>query len=328
MFTQIVEIRVNEQITELITKFPQAKLIDRQSRVIKIPVTTNRSIPGFTIFLKLPNDYPKVVPTISVGPTNVEHPWIQKNAAGKVWFDALPRYGYQHDELVLVKLVAALFDAFKSATLPGGGGSQYGMQGQSNQYHYPQQAAGGPQQQPPPQQQSQQQSKPPVPGMDISYEDITKDLSKLSSEELVNLLTNKEAYAKYVANMKELSNMGSSIKELVMKNQAVAESSQEKQSQIAELKNQIAIIRSTEVLEVKNRYEELAKEHNSKLSSVNVNTLKEKLSEAANDQDQASEDLSEKLMDKSLSVEKFVDGYCKSRELYHKRTMVLSSLDH
>lgn len=175
-------------------------------------------------------------------------------------------------------------------------------------------------------QQEQQQGQQPV--HDINFEDIKRDIQRLSDDELVKLLTDKEAYAHYVANMKELNNMGSSIKELVTKNQTLAESSLEKQNQIADVKNQIAIIRSTEVLEVKNKYEELAKEHNSILSSINVNTLKEKVAEAATEADEASESLSQKLMDKSVSIEAFLDGFLKSREIYHKRTMVLQSLDH
>jgi ESCRT-I complex subunit VPS37 len=306
MFAQIVEIRINEQITELVTKFKQAKVVDRKSGTITVPVT-NRNVPGLALTLTLPKDYPKVAPLVSVVPANVNHPWVQRDVPGRVWHDSFQKFYYQQDELALVKLVSVLLDAFKAA----------GTSGQRPSGH---------------QQQHQQQPKAnvstPMPGIDVSFEDIKMDIKKLSSEELVNLLTDKEAYAKYVANMKQLSNMGSSTKELVTKNQAVAESSQEKQSQIAELKNQIAIIRSTEVLEVKHKYEELAKEHNSILSSINVNTLKEKLSDAANEEYEASEDLSQKLMDKEISVEKFVDQYCKRRELYHKRTMVLQSLDH
>merc|ERR1711959_660413 len=175
-------------------------------------------------------------------------------------------------------------------------------------------------------QQEQQQGQQPV--HDINFEDIKRDIQRLSDDELVKLLTDKEAYAHYVANMKQMSNMGSSMKELVLKNQALAESSLEKQNQIADVKNQIAIIRSTEVLEVKNKYEELAKELNSILSSINVKTLKEKVSDAAAEADETSEGLSQKLMEKKISVENFIDEYCKSREICHKRTMVLQSLDH
>merc|ERR1712072_1316832 len=116
--------------------------------------------------------------------------------------------------------------------------------------------------------------------------------------------------------MKQMSNMGSSMKELVTKNQTLAESSLEKQNQIADVKNQIAIIRSTEVLEVKNKYEELAKEHNSILSSINVNTLKEKLSDEAAKADEECDALSEKLSEKKISVEAFLEEFCKSKELY------------
>jgi len=311
MFAQIVEIRINEQITELVTKFKQAKVVDRKSGTITVPVTSNRSVPGLALTLTLPKDYPKVVPLVSVVPANVSHPWVQRDAPGRVWHESFQKFYYQQDEYALVKLVSVLLDAFKAAGTSGPLPSGHQHQHQQQQ-----------------RQQPKANASTPMPGIDVSFEDIKMDIKKLSSEELVNLLTDKEAYAKYVANMKQLSNMGSSIKELVTKNQAVAESSQEKQSQIAELKNQIAIIRSTEVLEVKHKYEELAKEHNSILSSINVNTLKEKLSDAANEEYEASEDLSQKLMDKEISVEKFVDQYCKRRELYHKRTMVLQSLDH
>ena len=311
MFSQVMEIRVNEQITELITEFPQTKVIDRKSGTIQVPVK-NVKIPGLTLCVVLPKDYPKVCPHVTIMPANVDHPWMQKQTPGRVWHDSMQKFYYQHDEKALVKLVATLLDAFKAATVLG---SNSGMATHAQNNNLRQQP----------------QNKGPamsLPTQDMSYEEIKKDLQSLPEDKLVELLTDKKAYASYLANMKQMSNMGSSMKELVLKNQALAESSLEKQNQIADVKNQIAIIRSTEVLEVKNKYEELAKEHNSILSSINVKTLKEKVSDAAAEADETSEGLSQKLMEKKISVENFIDEYCKSREIYHKRTMVLQSLDH
>ncbi|QDZ20646.1 vacuolar protein-sorting-associated protein [Chloropicon primus] len=313
MFSQVVEIRVNEQLTELITKYPQATIVNRKAGTIRVPVN-NRNVPGLTLNLVLPKEYPSVVPHVAVAPANLDHPWVQPQ--GKVWHESIQKFYYQHDEKALAKLVGHLLGSFEKAGL-GASGGQYARQS-------------GPPEVPGVQKDQQQgsSSPAPVPSHDINLEEVKSEIAKLSEEKLLELLTDKEAYAQYMAGMKQLNNMGLSIRELVLKNQAVAESSLEKQNQIADVKNQIAIIRSTEVLEVKNKYEALAKEHNSILSSINVNTLKEKLSEAATKADEESEELSQQLVDKKISVEAFLEEFCKRRELYHKRTMVLQSLDH
>ena len=56
--------------------------------------------------------------------------------------------------------------------------------------------------------------------------------------------------------------------------------------------------------------------------------MKEKLSDEAAKADEECDALSEKLSEKKISVEAFLEEFCKSKELYHKRTMVLQSLDH
>lgn len=318
MFSQVQEIRVNEQLTELITKYPQAKIVDRNAgtTTLRLPVS-NRNVPGLSLSIVLPKDYPKVLPHVAVTPPNLDHPWVQ--AQGRVWHDSMQKMYYQHDEKVLAKLAGNLLGAFEKAKPAG---AQYPVQGAlqaSGAHHQPQQQ---------PQRSRADSEVSTVPTYELTVEDVKREISKLSDEDLMKLLTDKEAYARHIAGMEELSNMGMSIKELVEKNRALAEASLEKQNQIADVKNQIAIIRSTEVLEVKNKYEALAKEHNSILSSINVNTLKEKLADAAASADGESEELSQRLGNKEISVEAFLEEFCKQREVYHKRTMVLQSLDH
>ena len=50
MFSQVTEIRVNEQLTELITKYPQAKIVDRNAgtTTLRLPVS-NRNVPGLSL---------------------------------------------------------------------------------------------------------------------------------------------------------------------------------------------------------------------------------------------------------------------------------------
>ncbi len=155
---------------------------------------------------------------------------------------------------------------------------------------------------------------------------MKSDLEKLSCEELYSMLADKDAYASFVASVHNINSVESTMKEVSEKNLALAQANMDKQQQIAELKNQIAIIRSTEVQEIRDKYERLAKEHNNILVNINMKTLKEKMVSAAAESDELSESLHQDLLSKKLATDVFVEMYSAQREIFHKRSIVLQTL--
>jgi len=53
----------------------------------------------------------------------------------------------------------------------------------------------------------------------------------------------------------------------------------------------------------------------------------EELSKAAEDMDQSSDLLAQQLVHKDISVDQFVQQYCLQRENFHRRTMVMQTLN-
>mmetsp|Transcript_11897 Transcript_11897/g.30360 ORF Transcript_11897/g.30360 Transcript_11897/m.30360 type:complete len:307 (+) Transcript_11897:151-1071(+) len=306
MFAQVKDIAVDEQVTELLRKVPNISALDPNRRFFQVLIKDN-----VALRINLPARYPDAAPVMTVTQP-LHHPWVLSN--GVVWSEEFQSLHYKFDSLALVRLVDMVLKALQPASV--GTPWQKGVQ--------PLETPAGRAAAAPADASTKALSRD-VQG--TSSEDFKADIEKLSVEELRALLTDKEAYATFLSSLKAMGGIEESIKEVISKNASLAQSNLEKQQQVAELKNQMAIIRSTEVPEVRDKYDKLAKEHNSILKNINTKTLREELSKAAEDMDQSSDLLAQQLVHKDISVDQFVQQYCLQRENFHRRTMVMQTLN-
>ena len=318
MFRGTKDLAVLEQVTELLKKVPGAAALNESKRLIQVPLREQ-----VKLRINIPTLYPDALPILTVTHP-IPHAWIKSN--GVVWSESFQTINYKYDSLALARLVSMTVNALATAS------PSEPRKGDSGYY--------------PPVVHTADSSMGSHSGRGADRADMTgeagipteavaklevsstmkSDLEKLSCEELYSMLADKDAYASFVASVHNMDSVESTMKEVSEKNLALAQANMDKQQQIAELKNQIAIIRSTEVQEIRDKYERLAKEHNNILVNINMKTLKEKMVSAAAESDELSESLHQDLLSKKLATDVFVEMYSAQREIFHKRSIVLQTL--
>ncbi|XP_057852524.2 vacuolar protein-sorting-associated protein 37 homolog 1 isoform X3 [Cryptomeria japonica] len=140
-------------------------------------------------------------------------------------------------------------------------------------------------------------------------------------DELRTYLTDKDAYNKILHSIGEVKHMGHLRDDLCMKTTQLARKNIENATQIAELKNQCAIIRTTELAVAEEKFSELEKQ-GQELASLSPVVLLEKLGDAANIIDEESENLQHLIMSGEIELSDFIQNYKKMRRVYHTRTLL------
>ncbi|XP_057852523.2 vacuolar protein-sorting-associated protein 37 homolog 2 isoform X1 [Cryptomeria japonica] len=146
-------------------------------------------------------------------------------------------------------------------------------------------------------------------------------LAEKSEDELRTYLTDKDAYNKILHSIGEVKHMGHLRDDLCMKTTQLARKNIENATQIAELKNQCAIIRTTELAVAEEKFSELEKQ-GQELASLSPVVLLEKLGDAANIIDEESENLQHLIMSGEIELSDFIQNYKKMRRVYHTRTLL------
>lgn len=140
-------------------------------------------------------------------------------------------------------------------------------------------------------------------------------------DELRTYLTDKDAYNKILHSIGEVKQMDRLRDDLCMKTTQLARKNIENATQIAELKNQCAIIRTTELAVAEEKFSELEKQ-GQELASLSPVVLLEKLGDAANIIDEESENLYHLIMSGKIELSDFIQNYRKMRTVYHTRTLL------
>lgn len=146
-------------------------------------------------------------------------------------------------------------------------------------------------------------------------------LADKSEDELRTYLTDKDAYNKILHSIGEVKHMDYLRDDLCLKTTQLARKNIENATQIAELKNQCAIIRTTELAVAEEKFSELEKQGH-ELSSLSPMILLEKLRDAANIIDEESENLYHLIMSGEVELSDFIQNYKKMRTVYHTRTLL------
>ncbi|KAJ7562854.1 hypothetical protein O6H91_03G086700 [Diphasiastrum complanatum] len=154
----------------------------------------------------------------------------------------------------------------------------------------------------------------------LSHSSNAADLRDKSVEELRKLLSDKEAYAKFLHTLEEVKHLDTLRNDLRKSNVDLARHNLGKEAESAELRNQCTIIRTTELAAAREKFEDVQKMEKEMMASFSSSALLDKL-QAANDTDEESERLHQKLLARELEFNEFIQTYKKQRALYHRRML-------
>jgi ESCRT-I complex subunit VPS37 len=82
------------------------------------------------------------------------------------------------------------------------------------------------------------------------------------------------------------------------------------------------IIRNTELATAQEKFEEVEKQYKEVHARCSPHSLLDKLQGAANDADNESENLHQKLLSGEIELGEFIQKYRKQRILFHRRTLI------
>jgi ESCRT-I complex subunit VPS37 len=151
---------------------------------------------------------------------------------------------------------------------------------------------------------------------------IVSSLKGKSVEELRKLMHDTEAYKKFLESLDEVRRLDKLRNELSNGNVDESRKNLEKESEIAELRNQCMIIRNTELAAAQEKFEEVEKQYKEVHARCSPQSLLDKLQSAANDADDESENLHRKLLSGEIELGEFIQIYRKQRILFHRRTLI------
>ncbi|EFJ29920.1 hypothetical protein SELMODRAFT_17495, partial [Selaginella moellendorffii] len=145
-----------------------------------------------------------------------------------------------------------------------------------------------------------------------------------SVEELRKLLSDKDAYENYLHSIEEVKQLDSDTlrNDLKKSNVTLARHNLGKESEMAELRNQCMIIRTTELATAQEKFLDAQRREKEILARSSPASILNKLQEAANAADDESESLHRNLLSGELEVPGFLQKYRQQRVLYHRRTLL------
>ncbi|XP_071690361.1 vacuolar protein-sorting-associated protein 37 homolog 1 [Rutidosis leptorrhynchoides] len=146
-------------------------------------------------------------------------------------------------------------------------------------------------------------------------------LKDKSVDELRKLLSDPEAYQRFLLSIDPVRTQNNVRDELRNETLQLARENLEKEPQITELRNQCMIIRTSELASAQEKLNDLTKKKAELLKSYSPSSLLHKLQESMSKTDEESERLHEQLLEKEIDLATFVQKYKKLRVVYHKRAL-------
>lgn len=151
---------------------------------------------------------------------------------------------------------------------------------------------------------------------------IISSLKDKSVDEMRKLLTDKEAYYQFLQSLDQVRAQNSVRDELQKEMLQLARSNLDKESQIAELRIQSKIIRTTELAAALEKLNDLVKKKDDLLKCYSSSSLLQTLQEEMNKTDVDSENIHSQFLDREIELAAFVQKYKKFRSLFHRRAMI------
>ncbi|CAD7695757.1 unnamed protein product [Ostreobium quekettii] len=161
----------------------------------------------------------------------------------------------------------------------------------------------------------------PVNGTMPVASHITAALQELSIEQLGRCMIDAAAYQQLVKKLLQSSQVSCVNEELKKSNRDVAQSNLEREKEMQEIGNHIAIIKSSEYADAKGLYHEQLQRQQEVVGRLSIPVLREQLQQAAKKVDEESEDYSRRFLSGDISAETFTDEFCKLRMTYYAREL-------
>eukprot|EP01018_Ginkgo_biloba_P021365 Gb_34651 [translate_table: standard] len=159
----------------------------------------------------------------------------------------------------------------------------------------------------------------PSPAAGASIIPLLRDKSV---DELRKILTDKKAYNEVFHSIDQVKDQDALRDELQKETTQIARRNLEKEPQIVELRNQCAIIRTTELAAAQEKFNEVEKRVHEAVSMCAPGVLLQRLQDAANAADEETENLHRQLLAGEMCLSEFVQKYRKLRTIYHRRTLL------
>ncbi|KAK9841694.1 hypothetical protein WJX74_010240 [Apatococcus lobatus] len=291
-----------QQVQDLLAQVSYCRALNRDQSLFEAPL---RMRDGRTTNLRisLPPNFPQGRPGLSIIHP-IQHPCV--DTTGRLSLSSLDRWPSSH-----IRLVDVVQDAFTALSgqpsyaspVPSRPGSAGFAQDRA---HSPDRPIPGPG-------RLGQQSAP----MPRSF----PELQEMSLQELSDALTSPEAYTALAGRLVKHASALQVSESMRTQAREMAENNLAQEQVMGELRNQIAIIRSSEYAAAKHSFDEVFQRQQTVLDKLAPSSLVAALKRAVDESDAASEKVYDAFQAGERPVEPFIDEYTKLRTIYHSREL-------
>lgn len=315
----------SQQVTDLVSRIISCRPLNRDQSLFEIPLWLSDG-KSTAVRVTLPPAFPQAAPSIAVT-SPLRHPNI--NSAGQLSFHSLSAWNPHTSRLADVveeacTLISSpadddwqLVSAASGPSIPStSAASDLHSSQQRNQHNHrsPNSRSASPV-------KGQHQSS----GLQTSNMQDFPELASFSNEELAALLVNDTKYRELVGKIMAKSSVAQ-IRASVRKGIVdMASSNLEKEQLISEVKNHIAIVRSSEYAAAKEQFDSRLQRQSAALAKLKPEVLISKLAKASREADDEAEALYEDFVRGDLTVESFVGAYSKKKAVAHSRDLKSSA---
>jgi len=154
------------------------------------------------------------------------------------------------------------------------------------------------------------------------------DFSRYSTEQLEQLLHDEAKFKELLREAVLGSAMSSTLEDIRVKNRQLAEANMGKQEAINEVRNQLAVVRSSEYTLIKARFDELLQRQRKVTGALSPLLWKEKLEDAVSEADAASGTLASSFLAGEALLEDFLRQYVEVRTRHHVLDLKRQAAEH
>lgn len=322
-----LEIERAQHVDALLRRFP-AKAINPDRSVFDLPLEL-RDGKATALRISLPPHFPQERPTLSVL-LPVVHSAV--DTTGRLHTPALSGWVYGKSSLVdtVSEAVATLTSAVVDAKQPGaaaGGGIPFppGYPGPPSGTAA---MGGGLSLGSPRRGMPGQPGNAATAGPSSSAGGQLPDLTRMDPSKLAALLSDEDEFKQLLKGVVTNSQMAATLEDIRVKNRMLAASNLAQQDAIAEARNQLAVVRSSEYQVIRARFDELMARQAAVAKLLGGPVFRERLEDAVSEADAASSALSTAFLGGQVPLDQFVDEYVELRARHHVLDLKRQAAEH
>jgi len=294
--------RRSQQIDELITVFPNTKILGADRSILEYPFHL-RDGRALTLQILLPALFPEHPPRLVLD-QHLNHPLINTDLSIN-----LPLL---RDWKPQIRLVDMLLQA-QELIFGAGPISQTAMP----HAHRPPP--------PPPSHSSQGSNSPAEMVANTQHQEAVNHLlQQCSNEELYKILTDPNVYDEFISvAAAKLNVLGPGQKD--EENVRLAQENLERDNEIQDRMNQIAIVKSSDYASMCRMYGDEMKQHQALMSRNNIPSLLQQLQDTSQKLQEDSEALLTRALSREVPIQDFIEEYQRMRREYHQKDLLAKS---